>query len=301
MTSRHYFTLLLCSFLFYTGQLFSQHSIISSVHTLEPAINHYAKFKILNSDKNPAFSELDDIAFPPELYSTGAILYAMAKPVYLTSDQVAFLKKSVNFPANSSEQTKTELDFLMDLQRNRSAEQTERVLELASIGYWPNTNYISSHNRFDENLKALFYECQEVIGNHCTANTYPATSKLLQGVMNDMRLMEFAVKFHHLRARPYQLETDLKPLREINSPSFASGHTLWAYIQAFTFSELIPSKREEFVDLAYEIGFSRELMGVHYPSDEEVARQLAHRMLLLMWNSEKFQGDFIKAKMEWLK
>ena len=58
-------------------------------------------------------------------------------------------------------------------------------------------------------------------------------------------------------------------------------------------------KRQEFLDLAYEIGFSRELMGVHYPSDEEVARELAHRILMLMWNTQKFQKDFKKAKSEW--
>jgi acid phosphatase (class A) len=111
--------------------------------------------------------------------------------------------------------------------------------------------------------------------------------------------MEFAVKYHLFRARPYQLEPKLQPLREINSPSFASGHTLWAYIQAYTFGELIPGKRTAFVDLAYEIGHSREIMGVHYPSDEEAARQLAHRMLMLMWHTEKFQKDFKAAKEEW--
>jgi acid phosphatase (class A) len=111
--------------------------------------------------------------------------------------------------------------------------------------------------------------------------------------------MEFAVKYQLLRARPYQLEGKLDPLVKISSPSFASGHTLWAYIQAYTFAELIPAKRKEFLDLAYEIAFSREIMGVHYPSDEEVARQIAHRMLFLMWHTDKFQEDFRKAKAEW--
>lgn len=37
----------------------------------------------------------------------------------------------------------------------------------------------------------------------------------------------------------------------------------------------------------------------YYPSDEEAARQLAHRMLWLMWHTEKFQNDFQKAQAEW--
>ncbi|MFK8164247.1 MAG: hypothetical protein AB8H12_17510, partial [Lewinella sp.] len=71
------------------------------------------------------------------------------------------------------------------------------------------------------------------------------------------------------------------------------------YIQAYTFSELMPERRKAFLNIAYELGESREIMGVHYPSDEEVARQLAHRMLMLMWHTGKFQKDFALAQEEW--
>ena len=145
----------------------------------------------------------------------------------------------------------------------------------------------------------LFFECQEVINENCTAKNYPHTAHLLKGIMNDMRLMEFAIKYQLLRARPYELDKRLEPLQIMGSPSFASGHTLWAYLQAFTFSELIPEKRSDFLAIAYELGLSREIMAVHYPSDEEAARQMAHRMLWLMWHTEKFQNDFQKAKTEW--
>ena len=111
--------------------------------------------------------------------------------------------------------------------------------------------------------------------------------------------MEFTVKYHLLRARPYVLEPKLQPLQIMGSPSFASGHTLWAYIQAFTWSELVPRKRQQFLDLAYEIGESREVMGIHYPSDEEAARVLAHNMLSAMWTNPTFQEDLNAAKREW--
>ncbi|MEL6390981.1 MAG: phosphatase PAP2 family protein, partial [Bacteroidota bacterium] len=181
----------------------------------------------------------------------------------------------------------------------RTADQVERVMDLAKIGFWPDANYVKDHPYYQQNLKNLFFECAEIMGEDCTAANYPKTSALLQGVMNDMRLMEFAVKYHLFRARPYQLEPKLEPLKTISSPSFASGHTLWAYIQAYTWGELIPEEREAFVNLAYEIGMSREIMGVHYPSDEEAARQLAHRMLLLMWHTDEFQSDFAAAAAEW--
>ena len=279
--------------------LFAQNSPISAIHPLEPAKNHYKTLQDLSALPNEAFATLDTLMFPPSMYNGFALAMSQATPYYLTPSQVNFLKESVSFPANSSNQTKAELDFLYKLQNEREEKQVERVMKLAKIGYWPVADVLKSHPRYEKNLKHLFFECQEVIDKNCTAEKYPHTAKLLKGIMNDMRLMEFAVKYHLLRARPYELDKRLKPLQVMGSPSFASGHTLWAYIQAFTFSELIPEKRFQFLNLAYELGLSREIMAVHYPSDEEAARQLAHRMLWLMWHTEKFQNDFQKAQTEW--
>lgn len=289
------FLLLACTAANLPGQ-FQGH--ISTISPLDAPQNHYATLQQLNAEPRPGVP-LDTLVYPPESYHNGTLLFALAKPHYLTSEQVDFLVGEVHFPANSSAQTRAELDFLLDLQHKRTDAQTERVLEIGKIGYWPDANYLPTHRSYQKNLEHLFFECREVLGDTCTAEKYPATTDLLRGIMNDMRVMEFAVKYRLLRARPYQLEPRLEPLKKIGSPSFASGHTLWAYLQAFTLAELLPEHRTAFLDLAYEIGFSREIMGVHYPSDEEAARQLAHRMLWLMWHTERFQQDFRTARAEW--
>ncbi len=277
----------------------SGNAYVGSIHPMEPIDSHYKELSLLNNIEREEFKWMDSISFPAELYLDNAILLAMSEPSYLTNDQVEYLKKSVRFPANSSEQTRAELDFLLDIQNNRTNSQSKRVMEIGDVGYWPNANYLKDHLYYSKNLEHLFFESREVLGESYHAGNYPKTSALLENIMIDMRIIEFAIKFHLLRARPYQLEPKLKPLKEIKSPSFASGHTLWAYIQAYTFAELIPSKRKEFLELAYEIGYSREIMGVHYPSDEEAARQIAHRMLYLMWHSSEFQQDFRAAQQEW--
>lgn len=279
--------------------LFAQNSPISTIHPIEPAKNHYKTLQNLSPLPNEAFALNDTLVFPPSMYNSYALAMSQSIPYFLTQSQFDFLKKSVAFPANSSEQTRAELDFLYDLQQKRTPKQVERVMQLAKIGYWPVTDVLPSHPFYEKNLSHLFFECREVIGDHCTATNYPHTAKLLKGIMTDMRKMEFSVKYHLLRARPYELDKRLQPLQVMGSPSFASGHTLWAYIQAYTFSELMPNKRTEFLAIAYELGLSREIMAVHYPSDEETARQLAHRMFALMWQTEKFQNDFQKALSEW--
>ncbi|MEO1054767.1 MAG: phosphatase PAP2 family protein [Bacteroidota bacterium] len=272
---------------------------ISNLSPQEPVTNHYRDLQKLSALPRQEMAWMDAISYPPSQYRNHTMLFALSKPVYLTSDQVDFLVHSVNFPANSSKQTRAELDFLLELQAKRTPQQVERVMTIARIGYWPDAGWLESHPSYQRNIENLFFEVYEVMGKEHNPSKHPETVKLLKGAMVDMRLMEFAVKYHLLRARPYQLETKLEPLVTIGSPSFASGHTLWAYVQAYILAELIPEKRAEFIKLAYEIGYSRELMGVHYPSDEETARLLAHRMVWLMWHTQTFQEDFVKAQEEW--
>ncbi|MEO0570300.1 MAG: phosphatase PAP2 family protein [Bacteroidota bacterium] len=270
------------------------------LHPLERVKNHYTELQKINDQPNPERSSLDALSFPPDQYNSVALAYTLMAPAYLTQDQIVVLKNSLDFPANSSDQTRAELDFLLEWQEKRSPEQIHRTSKvLAPIGYWPHVNVNKDHSRYQKNIRDLMFEGRTVLGEQCTAANYPATFKLLQGVTKDMRIMEFTVKYYLLRARPYVLEPKLQPLAIMGSPSFASGHTLWAYIQAFTWSELLPKKRQQFLDLAYEIGESREVMGIHYPSDEEAARVLAHGMLATMWSNPKFQQDLKAAKLEW--
>jgi acid phosphatase (class A) len=111
--------------------------------------------------------------------------------------------------------------------------------------------------------------------------------------------MEFTVKYKLLRPRPYHLESKLQPLARINSPSFTSGHTLWAFVQAYTWSLIVPEKKDQFLALAEEIRMSREIMGIHYPSDNEAARKIAFQMVALYKLNDTFKADLKQARQEW--
>ncbi len=281
-----FFLTMICSF-YVSGQ---------SIHEFEPIKNHYKRLESLSNSARPSSSELDKIKYPLENRSSGRQFIGL-EPSYLSKEQVNTLKSSVQFPANSSEQARAELDYLLQLQSSRTDSQKKRAREIAPIGYWPPMEKTSGY--YGSNLEDLFWEYREVAGREGLSKDYPATTRLLAGVTRDMRIMEFTVKYHFLRPRPYHLESRLTPMARISNPSFASGHTLWAYIQAFTWSELIPSKRNEFLATAYEVGESREIMGIHYPSDEEAARVLAHKMLSAMWENSEFLRDLEAAKREW--
>lgn len=284
-------TLLLLLFVLFAGKVSSQ-----NIHELEAVSVHYKKLQKLNKNADPVYSNLDAISFPMDGSMPGR-QYIGIEPSYLTKAQVATLKTSCEFPANSSEQTRAELAYLLKLEEERTAASEARVLQLAKIGYWPPLE--KNTTNLGQNVDHLFWEYEEVTNIEAALDNYPNTLKLLAGVTRDMRIMEFTVKYHLLRARPYLLEPKLHNMQQMGSPSFASGHTLWAYIQAFVWSELLPEKRSEFLAIAFEVGHSREIMGIHYPSDEEAARVLAHAMLVSMTENPEFVKDLKKAKAEW--
>ena len=265
---------------------------------LENVSGHYKTLSEFSDTPNAARSWMDTIRYPASEYGN-SIVYLLVKPHYLNENEVRSISEPAKFPANSSDQTRRELDYLLDLQDKRTADQIKRVQFLGDIGYWPSIHMIPSHPDYQQNLKDLFFEARALFGENINANHFPKISKLLEGVMQDMRILEFTIKYNQLRPRPYHLEPALQPLAKISSPSYVSGHTLWAFLQAFTWAEIVPEKKKDFISIAEEIRRSREIMGIHYPSDNEAARQVAYKMLQAYFKKETFKKDLAAAIQEW--
>ena len=51
--------------------------------------------------------------------------------------------------------------------------------------------------------------------------------------------------------------------------------------------------------MAEEVRWSRELMGIHYPSDNEASRVIGWHLLDYWYNNPQFVTDMERAKMEW--
>ncbi len=249
---------------------------------------HYKALSELSPTPEQHNKHLDEIKFPDQAHKLTIKLFS---PAYLERAEINQLIQNFKPPANSSKQTRAELDFLLALQESRTPEQVAEALRMHDIVYFPLIGM-----RKDEDL---FFEVYEVLGKQFNPQKYPKTQKLLDNIMKEMRITEFTAKNHFLRARPRQLDSALQPLKKMSSSSFASGHTLWAYMQAYILSELMPEKRKDFLEVAYKIGFSREILGVHYPSDEEASRKLAHQLLAKMWDKAAFTKDFQAAQTEW--
>jgi acid phosphatase (class A) len=268
-----------------------------TITSLEPISKHYKTLSKLSSSPDRKNAGLDTISFPWNEYSKGALTNSLIRTVYLSPTDEAKLPTLISFPANSSQQTRAELDYLLQMQESRTSEEIKKAEYIAQIGSTPSIiNPLDSD--YKENRRQLFYIAHN-IGDWYNSDNFPATTSLFMNAIQDIRATEFRLKRFFKRARPYHLEPRLKPVAKIGSPSFASGHSLWAFTQAFLFSEIIPQKRAEFIERAEEVRWSRELMGIHYPSDDEASRVIAWHLLQFWKSNPQFVFDLEQAKIEW--
>ena len=273
------------------------HTFCQSIHRLEAPTKHYKVLASLQALPNPDRLYMDTITFPWSEYSQNAITNSLVRTVYLSREDEARLPGLIKPPANSSDETKAELQYLLSLQHSRTKEQTARAEYIADIGSWFNIlNPVEPG--YDENKKELFY-IADSIGSWYNYKNFPATTRLMLNCIQDIRVTEFRLKWYFKRPRPYHLEPRLQPLMRIKSPSFASGHSLWSFTEAYIFSEIIPEKRKTFLAKAEEVRWSRELLGIHYPSDNEASRIIGWYLLYYWEKNKQFRIDLAQAKLEW--
>jgi len=213
-------------------------------------------------------------------------------PHYLAATEKFFIP---DFPANSSDQTRAELDYLLQLQEQRSEEDVRASLFYAGVYYrtaiQPGDN---DYKKFQRNL----FHIGRSIGTWFNADSLPLTAALAANVWKDAEYLIWKYKNYFTRIRPYKLETKLQNLEETNWAAYPSGHATNSYVNAYLYAELLPEFGSFFIKDAYDMAHSREIIGVHYPSDSESGRILAWQLIKRLLATEKFKKDFEAAKEE---
>jgi acid phosphatase (class A) len=259
---------------------------------MTPTRGHYAKLGAL--DPNPAAPNLpiDAKRF-------------VGKPKFIEEAgraQREFVDVPLDFfklppcPANSSKQTRAEIDYLLRLQAQRTELEGQRAVYFAAFGLDPAVKRDTP--QFEEQQKHLFWVGRS-IGSWFNPKDLPITTKLVERIWPDASYYVWSLKAKYVRIRPYTIDPSLKNLLSTNWPAFPSGHSFYAHMLAYFYSELAPEFSDVFLKDADDIGHSREIIGVHYPSDTEAGRVLARQFVDLLLESEKFKPEFEKAKAEW--
>jgi acid phosphatase (class A) len=118
-------------------------------------------------------------------------------------------------------------------------------------------------------------------------------------VWQDASYFTWSLKFRYARVRPNKIDPSIRNLEETDWEAYPSGHAANSYVNAFIYSELAPEFTDYFVKDAYDMAHSREILGVHYPSDSEASRIFARQFVNKLFQNDLFLRDFEKVKQEW--
>jgi acid phosphatase (class A) len=231
--------------------------------------------------------------FPLEGLPARHALKLKLTPQYVTVPPSFF--RIGDFPANSSAQTKAEIDYLLMLQNTaRSAEKVKESLEFADVYY--NVFVKPTDSTYNKMQQNLFHMGRQM--PWFTPQNLPKTAALMTRVWSDATYYFWALKFQYNRTRPYMLDSRIKNLDDTNFQAYPSGHASASYVAAYVYQELLPEKTDLLVKNAYDMAHSREILGVHFPSDSESGRVFARQFVNELLKNEAFKRDFEEVKKE---
>jgi len=187
-----------------------------------------------------------------------SIVYGNPSRYYLPYlEATSFLDKhfealsKFTFPRNSSKATREELNKVVDYVSDVT--QTPDILKRYQ-------SYDFELERTFAHFAMKFKMDEELIG-------------MIDSLFDDLNPLLIKLKMYFQRARPYQLafayKLKLFPFRSMSSdsPSYPSGHALQAKTICYVLGNHFPEHYEFFENLSNDICYSRQYLGLHYPSD----------------------------------
>lgn len=258
----------------------------------EKVRGHYDQLNAYSSAGKPG-AAIDTLRFPYDAAAANRRL--SLKPIFLTNTALAdFTLPEV--PANSSDLTRAELNYLLGLQQQRTELDVETSLTMAGIYYNPR---IKPEDSLYTTYRRNLFFIGRSIGTWFNPDNLPKTADLMARIWQDASYFIWAFKYQYARVRPYVLEPLLNNLEETNWAAYPSGHAANSYINAYIYSALAPQFSDVFLKDAYDMAHSREIIGVHYPTDSESSRLLAQQLVAKLFANPEFKAEFEQVKQEW--
>ncbi len=169
------------------------------------------------------------------------------------------------FPANSSDETKNELEYLTKITNEANKEDI----------------------RFCYLIENYHYDFFTIIAKKLELDV---TKEQILKWVGDIDPITFYLKDKFNRPRPYQLAKELglelHPITatDANSAAYPSGHTMDFLVILYHFGKMKPELAGELDEFYHQIKRVRELSGLHYPSDrknsEYIFKQLVKYKLI---------------------
>jgi hypothetical protein len=170
------------------------------------------------------------------------------------SKLIDFNYKSIldNPPKNSSESTLKELIYISEITNNRNTEETNLVYKVDA-------------------------KASRLVVDFCNEKNIIFPKTEFDQLYNIIKPLIINTKNYFNRARPYQLAKfygliiDVIETETHHTPSYPSGHTVYARLAANLVSRSNPEFKNELDQIVNRSAYARVLQGVHYPSDNNAS------------------------------
>ena len=168
--------------------------------------------------------------------------------------------KNLDYPENHSDEAEEELELLADI------DVDTKFVEDKDDVYKSFKKFLKSKDlKFDE--------------------------ELFDKILKEAGAVILDVKYHYNRPRPFQLnkvyDIDMKNkmMDSMKSPSFPSGHSAQGRLMGEILSYFYPEYKKDFIEIADDISYSRNMAKAHFPSDTEVGKELGSDMFNFLKDS----------------
>ena len=79
-------------------------------------------------------------------------------------------------------------------------------------------------------------------------------------------------------AKKMNIKLDMMDIKSAKTPAYPSGHTAQGYLIALALSDKYPKGKKDFMKLAKDISYSRNMAKVHYKSDSDFGKKLGEAL-----------------------
>lgn len=216
--------------------------------------------------------------FPQKLWEP-SLLKIIEKGPYLFSREDQF--QLPDFPANDSEETRKEIEYLHALKPKRDEKGMISKILYENSGLLVRDVFIKEGLLVDENYK---------------------TKDLMDLVDKDLRYFVLESKQSFARVRPSHIDPEIETVIA-NPPhaSYPSGHAAQAHMVALILSDFDPENAKHYKKLAHDVAHRREIAGVHYPSDTKAGVEFAEHFYNKFRANPAFEKKYQNAKLTYIK
>ncbi len=238
-----------------------------SLAALLPVLGHSGAYEELSSGLTAVLPPAPAAAVPAADRSAG-------KPHYLSLEGLD-LRAVPAPPADGSAADKEDFRVLYDWQARRTSAQCAAARAEMSHDY------------------EVFFGKISPFGQP----TPPAVKAFFNNVSKDSVAVNTYLKEAYQRQRPFLRDPGLKPcIPNVRGFAYPSGHSAMSRLFALILSDLVPSRRAEFMARADQAALNRVIGGAHHPSDTAAGKALADTLYTELKKQPAFASDLKAIK-----